>query len=298
LATLVPGLVRAARRVGRRFADEARDRACPLSAEQVAFWSRHGYLVLERFFSPQRVQAINSVVDEVWATRAEQGHRHVVDIYIDTPDARRMYLRDAPDEARDRPYKLNDLYLESETVRDLVLDPRLVAVLDQLLEGAPMVCNSLNFERGSQQDFHFDTWYMPPPVENRLAVSFIALEDIVEEAGPLKYFPGSHLIPPYRFSHGGLHEVREEIPACLNYVRGQIAEAGLEEERFTCKAGDVFLWHAQLFHGGSVIDDVALTRRSVVTHYWRAQDVDPELVAEVEPGRYYMKRPPPAVPSD
>lgn len=269
-----------------------------LSAEQVEFWERNGYLVLPSFFSADRIARINAAVDEAWDTRAENGDRHVVDVYIGTPNERRIYLRDAPAEARNRPYKLNDLYLTSEVVRDTVLDPRLVAALHQLLDGAPMVCNSLNFEHGSQQDFHFDTWFMPPPVENRLAVSFIALEDIGSHAGPLKYFPGSHLIPAYRFSHGQLKAIPDEIPACLNYVRGQVAEAGLKEERFTCKAGDVFFWHAQLFHGGSEIDDLSLTRRSIVTHYWRAGDVAPELVASVGPGRYYLKRPPQEVPSD
>lgn len=34
-----------------------------------------------------------------------------------------------------------------------------------------------------------------------------------------------------------------------------------------------------------------------VTHYWRAKDVEPEQVASVGPGRYYLKRPPPAVPA-
>lgn len=295
--TAVSGFARVARRLRNQLARPTADEMQPLSDAQMTFWERNGYLVLPGFFSSERLRDINGVVDEAWRTREEDGDRLVVDVYIGTPDERRMYLRDAPAEARKLPYKLNDLYLESDVVRDTVLDPTLVAVLGQLLEGEPMVINSLNFEFGSQQDFHFDTWFMPPPVDNRMVVSFIALEDIGPTAGPLKYYAGSHLLPPYRFSHGRLDAVLDEIPACLNYVRGQIAEAGLEHERFTCKAGDVFIWHAHLFHGGSEIEDLSLTRRSIVTHYWRAMDVEPGLVASVGPGRHYLKRPPQAVPT-
>ena len=35
----------------------------------------------------------------------------------------------------------------------------------------------------------------------------------------------------------------------------------------------------------------AVTRRSLVTHYWRAQDVPPDLVVDSGGGRYYMRRP-------
>ena len=294
---VVSGFTKIAQRLRNRLPRPATDSTHPLAAAQMAFWERNGYLVLPGFFSLERLEQVNGVVDEVWRTREEHGDRFVVDVYIGTADERRMYLRDAPAEARKLPYKLNDLYLESDVVRDTVLDPTLVDVLGHLLEGEPMVINSLSFEHGSQQDFHFDTWYMPPPVEKRMVVSFIALEDIGPTAGPLKYYAGSHRLPPYRFSHGRLDAVLDEIPACVNYVRGQIAEGGLEEERFTCKAGDVFIWHAHLYHGGSEIDDLSLTRRSIVTHYWRAMDVDPGLVASVGPGRHYLKRPPQSVPS-
>ena len=44
----------------------------------------------------------------------------------------------------------------------------------------------------------------------------------------------------------------------------------LEVQRFTCRRGDVFIWHAGLLHGGSPIDDAQQTRRSFVVHYCTA----------------------------
>ena len=38
------------------------------------------------------------------------------------------------------------------------------------------------------------------------------------------------------------------------------------------KKGDVFIWHANLIHGGSPIKDHSLTRKSMVIHYY-AKDV-------------------------
>ena len=59
---------------------------------------------------------------------------------------------------------------------------------------------------------------------------------------------------------------------------------------FEAEAGDVFIWHAQLYHGGSAIEDQARTRRSLVTHYFRAQDMDPGAVVDAGGGRYYLQR--------
>jgi ectoine hydroxylase-related dioxygenase (phytanoyl-CoA dioxygenase family) len=58
-------------------------------------------------------------------------------------------------------------------------------ILRQLLEAEPLVCNSLNFERGSRQEYHIDTWYMPPPVDNRMVAAWFALDDVDATNGPL-----------------------------------------------------------------------------------------------------------------
>ena len=137
---------------------------------------------------------------------------------------------------------------------------------------------------------HFDTWYMPPPVENKLVVSSICLEDVSADGGPLVYYPGSHKLEPYRFSHGNIHAVEPEMPACRAYLDEQLKAAKLEGREFLGKAGDVFLWHGQLLHGGTGIKNPAQTRKTLVTHYWRAQDVEATLAVKVHETGYYLKR--------
>jgi ectoine hydroxylase-related dioxygenase (phytanoyl-CoA dioxygenase family) len=131
---------------------------------------------------------------------------------------------------------------------------------------------------------------MPPPIENRMLATWIALERADSAAGPLRYYPGSHLIEPYRFSDGRLNATASEFPAFYDYIGPQLEAHRLTETSFAAEAGDVFIWHAQLFHGGSAIEDHARTRRSLVTHYFRAQDLDPAAVVDAGGGRYYLQR--------
>lgn len=222
---------------------------------------------------------------------------------------KRFRAVEAPREVFNGPIKINDLFLDEPEVRNLALSERLTKILSGLLDGAPLVCNSLNFIWGSQQPDHVDSWFMPAPVRNarerhwwqpkppepldfnnRLAVSSICLEDVHPGAGPLVYYPGSHKIPPFRFPNGGFAALQDGTEQCSNYVHEQIAKAGLRREEFLGKAGDVFLWHGQLVHGGSVIGEPSRTRKTLVTHYWRAADVDPSRAVKVHETGFHEKR--------
>lgn len=260
-----------------------------LTEEQKQFWTENGYLVLSGFFKPKEVQAVNAVVDRIRSNPKTLGNA-TVDVLHGEYIGKRFRGAEAPPEAFAGPIKINDLFLQESEVRHLALNNRLTAVLSELMDGAPMICNSLNFLWGSQQPDHIDSWFMPPPVENKLAVSSICLEDVRPDAGPLIYYPGSHKIPPYRFSHGGIHAINEEMPACRAYLEDQIKTHGLKGHEFLGHEGDVFVWHGQLLHGGTGIKEASRTRKTLVTHYWRAQDVEPERVVKVHENGFYLKR--------
>ena len=261
-----------------------------LSAEQRKFWDDNGFLILKGLIPANVIADVNSDIEATIQNRTNFSQVKV-DALEGALAGRRMPISEAPDEVFAKSFKLNDLYLESPIVRSAILSDSLVASLADLLGGDPIVINSLNFVRGSQQPYHFDTWYMPPPVRNTLAVSSICLEDVHPDAGPLFYYPGSHLIPPYTFSHGGIHAVEAEMEACRAYVNKEIADRGLQTSAFLGSAGDVFIWHAQLLHGGKQIKDPARTRKSLVTHYWRMKDVPAESVGIFAGNKYFDKRP-------
>jgi ectoine hydroxylase-related dioxygenase (phytanoyl-CoA dioxygenase family) len=246
----------------------------------LADWEDNGFLTLDGFLSRDEVDAVRAAVDAEWANPA--GNDHEIDV-LTGPGAGRAYrMCEAPQGARQHAYKLNNLFARRPAIRRIALSPRLKGVLAQLLGGEPLICNSLNFERGSQQEFHIDSWYMPPPVDGNMVAAWFAIDDVDSDNGPLAYYPGSHRIPPYRFSQGRLNEIPEEKPLCRAYLDREIAARGLRDVEFHAKSGDVFIWHGQLLHAGRPIRDMARTRASMVIHYWRACDV-PRAHVRVDP---------------
>lgn len=261
-----------------------------LSDDQRAFWEENGYLILPSFYTKEEVNGVNSIIDSMWANARKQHPKLTTDIFLETPNSKRIYFKDVPAEARNTPYKLNDLYLISELVREMIVGQKLGSIIGDLLDGDALACNSLNFERGSQQHDHVDSFYMTPPVKNKLIASWIALEDVHPDSGPLRYFAGSHKIPAYTFSNGTNTAVAAEMPECEKFIQDEVNKRSLKADSFCAKAGDVFLWHGQLLHGGTPIRDKTKTRKSLVTHYFRAKDVDPLLIKSLAPGCHYLAR--------
>jgi hypothetical protein len=263
-----------------------------LSKTQLDEWNDQGFIVLKSFFDAERVRRLNELVNQLWRTRHSKDNPLVIDVFDGMPESRRILFNTAPDEARRCPYKLNDLYLEYGEVRDIVLDAGLTRVLHDVLEGAPMLCNTLNFEWGPGQEDHFDTLYMPPKEPNRMVAAWIALEDVTPDSGPLRYYPGSHKIPPFLFSHGRTDAIPDEMPNFRRYIAGELEKRGAQPSMFLAEAGDVLIWHAQLLHGGYPIGDRQRTRKTLVAHYFRAQDYIHLFwrLRRVRKDAYYYKR--------
>jgi hypothetical protein len=163
------------------------------------------------------------------------------------------------------------------------------------------VCNTLSLEKGSQQGSHLDTLYMTPASDFGLVATWMALEDVHQDAGPLRYFPGSQRIKPFRFSSGNVHYIPSEMPHWFEYMDESVAQLGLEETRFLAKRGDLLIWNALLFHGGSPINDLSRTRNSLVTHFVTRTDCISQKshVRTVEGGAgMWMDRPQHSIPGE
>jgi ectoine hydroxylase-related dioxygenase (phytanoyl-CoA dioxygenase family) len=258
-----------------------------LKKEQLDFWKENGYVVLPKLFSSIETQNIRKLVDQILKNK-KTNEKTVIDIYVSS-QSKRIYLKDCPDDAELESFKINDLYLEHELICQAALKPLLTKYLREFLHGDPMLCNSLNFKYGSQQWFHNDSLYMTPPKDFNLAAAWIALEDCHPDAGPLQYYPGSHLIPPYLFSNGVMSSIPEEMGAFQEYMQSEIDKRGLQVQQFLPKEGDCLIWHSQLFHGGGKIINPELTRKSLVTHYFRNGDY-PCKTADLGGGRHWMVR--------
>lgn len=174
------------------------------------------------------------------------------------------------DESRDRrpSYRIADLHSHSSQALNLYLHPEVFSWLD-LVFGEPSVAfQSLYFQYGSQQSLHRDPVYVVTTPPSHLVATWTALEDIGPDCGPLCYVPGSHKLPYFEFSPDRIAIRPEEdyLPA-YDFTREECQRRGLEEKSLTCRRGEVFLWHGNLVHGGSPVNDPELTRRSFVVHY-------------------------------
>lgn len=250
-----------------------------------AQFDRDGFLALKGYFPVERIDSANRTMERLLRERGSE-------IVVDSCVAAKRAFWSQITEGETRHFKFNDLYLLSDEIRQLALDPGLVALMKAFLGEAPVLCNSLNFEKGSTQPKHIDSLYMTPQSAHALIASWTALEDAHPDSGPLRYVPGSHLIPLFTFPDGSHHATPAVQPLWDKYIDEQIRERGLKEEVFLAKRGDVFIWHSDLVHGGSPIRDPNRTRKSLVCHFFVESDVRNKLKQEVasQNGAYWLKR--------
>ncbi|MBN3851316.1 phytanoyl-CoA dioxygenase family protein [Paraburkholderia sp. Ac-20342] len=227
----------------------------------------NGFAILPEFYPAGQ---IDEVVDSIARRKLERPMNVTIDL-LDTGERSLLGLLTA-EEIATRRMKINDLYLDMNNVRELALSERISFVLQQMFGQEPALCNSLYFEKGSQQPAHVDSIYMTPPTPDHLIAIWVALEDAHVDAGQLEYYPGSHKIEQMIFSNGTRHFVPEEMPKWHAYMEAEVARQGLMKQVFSARKGDVLIWHANLLHGGGPIADPSRTRKSLVFHYFSAND--------------------------
>jgi phytanoyl-CoA hydroxylase len=262
-----------------------------LSAKQRKSFSEDGFLVIPGFFSEAELDTATDAYDSVWRDLPP-------DVVVDTGVTnRRVRIKELTDEERTQSFKINDLYLRDEPLRQSLLSARLGAILTELMDDEPVIINTLSVEFGTQQPDHLDTLYMTPHSAGSLVASWMAIEDADLDAGPLRYYPESNHIEPFRFRNGGFHVYEPEMERWADYMAAAVERRGLEECQFAAKRGDLFLWNAWLLHGGSEIHTPGLTRKSLITHYFTKSDCDTlQSSLERTPGGWWMNRAPQSVP--
>jgi hypothetical protein len=229
-------------------------------------WNAEGWLHLPRFFGEAEITGINRVVDSLWQSKPR-------DVTVDDVDRKvRCRMSELSDSDRAHRVKISDLYLTSPPVRAMLLDRRLLDVVEALLDDAPVLCNSLSLEKSSGQEYHADSLYMTPLSAGGVVACWIALEDVQTGSGPLRLYPASHVIEPFVFSDGTSHAHNTEMPRWADYMQSEIDSRGLASVSVFAKGGDLVIWHSDLLHGAEPITNTSSTRRSLVAHYYRRAD--------------------------
>ncbi len=155
-----------------------------------------------------------------------------------------------------------------------------LAVQDAFFDARTSLYTSLYYERGSAQSIHRDTPYFCTRPEYRYLGVWVALEDANELNGCLEAVRKGHLVPELDREAIALEHYKtlDEIPPGApagedvlwdiyqTRVMQACSERGLRPELVKAQAGDVVIWHPQLPHGGSQIQDLRRTRHSFVMH--------------------------------
>lgn len=218
--------------------------------DQLLKWSDNGFMLLRGFFDNDIIASVNEEIDRI---------------------TQKGLIKPTHDN------KLPFANRISPVIKTVTHTEKLVSILNFLLGKEVVPFQTLNFIKGSNQRAHSDSIHMTTYPLGYLIAVWVALEDTNADNGPLFYYPGSHKLPyllnnDFNETSNFLKLGRKDYTDYEDVVEEIIHKNNLNKEVFFAKKGDVFIWHANLIHGGSPIIDQSLTRKSMVIHYY-AKDV-------------------------
>lgn len=167
--------------------------------------------------------------------------------------------------------RIQDLWEVSDPAKKLAAFQPVLDKLEMLYDREVIPFQTLNFIRGSNQRAHSDTIHFSSLPARYMCGVWVALEDITEENGPLFYYPGSHKLMEYNFSH------IDNVPGASsydkyidyeNFMQKIISVNKFEKKVFLAKKGDALIWSSNILHGGTPVIREGSTRFSQVSHYF------------------------------
>lgn len=168
--------------------------------------------------------------------------------------------------------RLQDAWKDNPDVKALAANSDLLSILSRLYGRAAFPFQTLNFPVGTQQAAHSDAVHFSSLPERFMCGVWIAFEDVVPDAGPLMYYPGSHRWPittNAMIGRRGWGSFSASAQDPFEPVwQAMVAQSGTQPVQFLAKKGQALIWAANLLHGGSPRIDRRLTRWSQVTHYY------------------------------
>lgn len=207
-----------------------------LTDEQIAFYEREGYLVLENRVPMDVIEAVRSEI-----TRFQDEARGM------TESNDRLDLEDShsPDDPRVRRIKMP--HAISEVMGDLLRSEHILAPARDLC-GPDLRLNTTKLNMKSAQygaavEWHQDWAFYPQTNDDVLAIG-VLIDDLRPENGPLMVFPGSHKGPIFDHHNNGAFAGALDLEA-----------NGLNPDdavMLTGPAGSITIHHARIVHGSAL----------------------------------------------
>ena len=239
-----------------------------LSQQQIdLYWSR-GWVVAESVFGSEETEEIARLALEIASAELREGSGVSEEFSQTNPEAAfASYAADHSEDGRVAPRKIDTPFLKHEEFQQFVQDERLVKVLRAILGKDPLLVEDQILmkppEFGSAKPYHQDNAYFLCRPADDVLTAWIALDDVDEGNGCLRYIDGSHrqgILP---------HEPLPDEP----YNRSPAFELiDLSRESVApVKKGGVVLHHCQTLHT-SHRNHSNRWRRGYATH-WGTADV-------------------------
>lgn len=171
-----------------------------------------------------------------------------------------------------RNMRVNDIYVHYDSARRALFAEPVQRFLRMIFDASPLLLQSLSFDSGSGQGYHRDTAYVVVDPPLALAATWLALEDVQPGSGELTYYEGSHKVQGLLFDgeYKCWNPERDGVEAHDRFMAELVSRseaAGMPRRTLLASEGDVFIWSADLAHGGVPVADEWSTRRSLVGHW-------------------------------
>ena len=198
----------------------------------VGHYNEHGWVVVEGVFTPEeaeRIAEISQMLSEKEEMREDQGQSYKLDISED---------------GRTAPRKIDHPFLKHPAFQSFVLDVRLEKILTLLLGDRPLLKGDQIFMKppdfGSAKPYHQDNFYFQCHPGGHVITAWIALDDVDEDNGCLRYISGSQKegIVPHQVVPGRPYDVTPE-PECIDLKREALAPV---------RKGGVVFHHCETLH--------------------------------------------------
>ncbi len=224
-----------------------------MDAVDLGFYRHQGHLTVNGVFGAADTDAVIADV-EAWAESF---------LAALAPEQRAWYV-DAGVRARTVLRKLDNPHAHRPAVRALARDPRLVALVEQILGAGVSVYFSQIFfkppEGGGPKPAHQDNFYFGPTDPEGIVTAWVALDDATLENGCLYFGDGTNLGPVYR-----------HVAPPGEAFNLQLPEAVLARQPMTpapVRKGGVSFHHGNTFHQ-SAPNHSTHWRRACALHYVR-----------------------------
>ena len=235
----------------------------------------HGWMVVDLELGRNATRSVDQFFRNAWRKRPKELLAKHESVKAGVPTPMSHFPADWVDPSTGLPHQAGTKILEahshSKALSNLLRHPKLFRMVELVLDDVGVATQSLLFSHGSKQALHRDPWFVPTNPASTMLASWVAMEDISPNSGPLAFIPGSHRLPWKLLDGTGDILFADASPLAIEehkrHLFQEVKDKGLKVEHFVPRRGEAILWHAGLIHGGSEVKDATKTRKSFVVHY-------------------------------